>query len=108
MDTTLSMIRWHASKQTTIRTLTARRTIDKAYRIAYNALLNFMLDELTVNEDGTLHQGVVMAWQQEIENAINRAMTAAGELSATESGEGCKAFIDASQNVLATSKIKCD
>lgn len=85
--------------------LTARRTIDKAYRIAYNALLNFMLDELTVNEDGTLHQGVVMAWQQEIENAINRAMTAAGELSATEAGEGCKAFIDASQNVLATSKI---
>jgi ligA len=64
-----------------------------------------MLDELTVNEDGTLHQGVVMAWQQEIENAINRAMTAAGELSATEAGEGCKAFIDASQNVLATSKI---
>ena len=85
--------------------LTARRTIDKAYRIAYNTLLDFMLDELTINEDGTLHQGIIASWSQFIENAINRSMTAEGELSANDKGEGCKVFIDPKQNVLATSKI---
>ena len=32
-------------------------------------------------------------------------MTAEGELSANDKGEGCKVFIDPKQNVLATSKI---
>lgn len=74
--------------------ITARRTIDKAYRIAYTALLDLMMDELAVNDDGTLRHGIIMAWQQMMENAVNRAMTAAGELSADENGAGCKAYID--------------
>ena len=86
--------------------ITARRTIDKAYRIAYAALLELMIDELSVNEDGTLQHGIIMAWQQMMENAVNRAMTAVGELSADENGAGCKAYIDPTQNVLATSKIE--
>lgn len=86
--------------------ITARRTIDKAYRIAYAALLDLMLDELPVNEDGTLQHGIIMAWQQMMENAVNRAMTAAGELSADADGAGCKAYIDPKQNVLATSKVE--
>lgn len=86
--------------------ITARRTIDKAYRIAYGALLELMMDELPVNEDGTLQHGIIMAWQQMMENAVNRAMTAAGELSADTDGAGCKAYIDPTQNVLSTSKIE--
>ncbi len=86
--------------------ITARRTIDKAYRIAYAALLELMMDELSVNEDGTLQHGIIMAWQQMMENAVNHAMTAVGELSADENGAGCKAYIDPKQNVLATSKIE--
>ena len=86
--------------------ITARRTIDKAYRIAYAALLELMMDELAVNENGTLQHGIVMAWQQMMENAVNRAMTAVGELSADENGAGCKAYIDPTQNVLATSRIE--
>ena len=86
--------------------ITARRTIDKAYRIAYTALLDLMMDELAVNDDGTLRHGIIMAWQQMMENAVNRAMTAAGELSADENGAGCKAYIDPKQNVLSTSKIE--
>ena len=85
--------------------ITARRTIDKAYRIAYAALLELMMDELAVNEDGTLQHGIIMAWQQMMENAVNRAMTAQGELSADAEGAGCKAYIDPKQNVLSTSKI---
>ena len=86
--------------------ITARRTIDKAYRIAYTALLELMMDELAVNDDGTLRHGIIMAWQQMMENAVNRAMTAASELSADENGAGCKAYIDPKQNVLSTSKIE--
>ena len=86
--------------------ITSRRTIDKAYRIAYAALLELMMDELSVNEDGTLQNGIIMAWQQMMENAVNRAMTAAGELSADADGTGCKAYVDPTQNVLSTSKIE--
>lgn len=85
--------------------LTARRTVDKAYRIAYQTLVQFMLDEIEVNEDGTMQNGVLKSWQQAVENAINRQMTAKGELSATD-GEGCVCFIDPKQNVLATSRIE--
>lgn len=85
--------------------IAARRTIDKAYRIAYAALLELMMDELAVNEDGTLQHGIIMAWQQMMENAVNRTMTAVGELSADADGAGCKAYIDPKQNVLSTSKI---
>lgn len=86
--------------------LTARRTIDKAYRIAYNALLDMMLDELNVNEDGTLMRGIIMAWQQAVESTINRSMTAAGELAASDDGSGCVVYISPEQNVLATSLIE--
>lgn len=85
--------------------LANRRVIDKAYRIAYDTMLDELLDELELNEDGTLQYAVVKSWQQMLENAVNRQMTANGELSATD-GEGCKCFIDAAQNVVATSRIE--
>ena len=85
--------------------LTARRTIDKAYRLAYDTMLDLLLDELEVNDDGTLQAGVVKSWQQSVENAIDRNMTAVGELSATADGEGCVCYIDEKQNVVSTSKV---
>lgn len=85
-----------------------RRVIDKAYRIAYNTLLDFMLDEIYVNQDGTMQTGTLKSWQATVEGAINAQMTANGELSADvaagESGATC--YIDPKQNVLATSTIK--
>lgn len=86
--------------------LAHRRVIDKAYRITYDTLLDMMLDELAVNEDGTLQVGVVKAWQQAVENAINAQMTANGELSASEDGAGVECYINEKQNVLATSKVE--
>ena len=87
--------------------LANRRVIDKAYRIAYNTLLNYMLDEITVNTDGTMQNAVLKSWQSTVEQAINSQMTAKGELSAdTAAGEsGCQCLIDPTQNVLATSTI---
>lgn len=74
--------------------IATRRVIDKAYRIAYNLLLDMLLDELEVNEDGTLQVGIVKSWQQTVENGINKQMTANGELCASSDGEGCKCYID--------------
>lgn len=85
--------------------LANRRVIDKAYRIAYNTLLDYLLDDIELNEDGTMQFTVLKSWQQAVEDAINASMTANGELSQTD-GEGCKCYIDPAQNVVATSKIE--
>lgn len=85
--------------------ISSRRVIDKAYRIVYDTLLDMMLDELEVNEDGTLQTGIVKNWQQTVEDALNANMTSSGELSAGDDGEGCVCYIDETQNVLATSKV---
>ena len=84
--------------------LTARRTIDKAARIAYDTLLDFLLSEVELNEDGTMQQAVVKSWQAAVESAINGQMTANGELSAV-GDSGCRCIIDASQNVLSTGRV---
>lgn len=85
--------------------LTARRSADKAARIAYQTLLNFLLDEIAVNTDGTMQQPVLKSWQAAVETAVDAQMTAAGELSVVD-GSGCRFFIDPTQNVLATSKVE--
>lgn len=84
--------------------LTARRTIDKAARIAYDTLLDYVLGEIEINEDGTMQQPVLKNWQAAVEDAVNSQMTAGGELSATD-GSGCSCFIDPDQNVLSTSTV---
>lgn len=82
-----------------------RRVIDKAYRIAYDTLLENMLDEIDLNEDGTMQVALAKSWQQGVENAINTAMTANGELSASD-GSGCECFIDETQNIASSSRIE--
>ena len=86
--------------------LAHRRVIDKAYRIAYDLMLDMLLDELEVNDDGTLQVGVVKSWQQTVESGINKQMTVNGELCANSDGEGCQCYIDETQNVLSTSKVQ--
>lgn len=84
--------------------LTNRRVIDKAARIVYDTLLDYLMGEVEVNDDGTMQQPVIKSWQAAVESAIDQQMTARGELSAVD-GSGCRCIIDPSQNVLATSQI---
>lgn len=88
--------------------LTARRTINKAYRIAYATMLQKVLDEVQINEDGTLPATVVKAWQGDVERDIATQMTANGELSGdvTKGDNGVKCFIDVNQNLVQTSQMK--
>lgn len=88
--------------------LTARRTIDKAFRITYTTLLQWLLDEINVNADGTLPNGIIKSWQAEVENNIAAQMTANGELSGdiANGDKGVECFIDQAQNIVSTSKLE--
>jgi hypothetical protein len=86
-------------------TLTARRTIDKAYRIAYDTMLNELLDEMPVNDDGTIAVTKAKSIETKVENAIINSMTVNGELgndpgNANDTGVSC--YIDHTQNLVAT------
>ncbi|MCL1942801.1 MAG: DUF2586 family protein [Candidatus Azobacteroides sp.] len=88
--------------------LARRRTIDKAYRIVYNTLIDELMDEIPVNEDGTLQAAMVRSWQGKVESAVARQMTANGELSADPTDPNDKGVIceiDSTQNVVSTSRI---
>lgn len=86
-----------------------RRVIDKAYRLAYAACLEFLLDDNTVNNDGTLSPIYAGIIENEVESLIFKQMTANGELSfdpadAKDRGVICK--MDLTNNVTSTSKLK--
>lgn len=90
------------------RQLANRRVVDKAYRIAYAALIEELLDEIPVNEDGTMMIAIAKSWQAKVEQAIATGMTANGELSANPSDpkdRGVVCFINPAQDVVATSRI---
>lgn len=88
--------------------LTARRTIDKAFRIAYDVLLDQLLDTIPVNANGTMQAPIVKTWQMLVENAIATQMTANGELSADATDpkdRGVICYIDPNQNIVSTSQM---
>jgi len=70
--------------------------MDKAILIAYNALVNELLDEIPVTTQGLIHPAIIKNWQTNVETQIDGLMTSLGELSA------CKVFIDENQNILST------
>lgn len=88
--------------------LTARRTIDKAYRIAYQTMLDNLLDEVPVTSEGKLQVPLITSWQTDVEKDIAAQMTALGELSADATDpndKGVICFIDPDQNIVSTSRL---
>ena len=87
--------------------LPRRRTIDKAYRIAYKTLVNYIGDEIPVTTTG----GISPVKAKDIENAVEQAiynqMTLEGNLGVDDStnNKGVSVYIDTNQNVLATSTL---
>jgi hypothetical protein len=89
-------------------TLTARRTIDKAYRIAYDAMLNELLDEMPVNDDGSIAVTRAKSIETRVENAVINSMTVNGELGndpGNPNDTGVSCFIDHTQNLVATGQL---
>ncbi|MBQ7530843.1 MAG: hypothetical protein IJT12_03985 [Paludibacteraceae bacterium] len=90
------------------RSLARRRVADKAYRIAYDTLLNYVNDNLPVNNDGTITAAAAKAVEQTLITAIYNQMTAEGNLSVDEensSDKGVKASVDTTNDFVGTSKL---
>ena len=89
--------------------VTHRRTIDKAYRVAYLALLDYLLDENMLTDEGTIDPIYVKVIENAVESSIYDQMTRNNELSfdasnAKDRGVICK--VDLTNNVASTSKLK--
>jgi hypothetical protein len=91
------------------RSIARRRTVDKAYRIAYATLLEFLNNEIPITESGGIMPAMAKSWESEVEAAIVSQMTAEGNLgvdTTDPNDKGVKCFIDYNQNVAATGKIE--
>jgi hypothetical protein len=91
------------------RSAARRRTIDKAYRIAYATLIEFLNDEIPVTDAGELVPAMAKSWEAEVESAIAMQMTSEGNLgvdSTDTADTGVKCYIDYAQQVVTTGKIE--
>lgn len=89
--------------------LTHRRVIDKAFRISYDALLDFLLDDVQLTADGTVSPIYANVIEGMVINAIYSQMTVNGELSADlndSNDKGVICEVDLTNNVASTSKLK--
>ncbi|BDD11653.1 hypothetical protein FUAX_40850 (plasmid) [Fulvitalea axinellae] len=76
------------------------RVIDKVQRIAYGVYLDFVNDDYAVDRGGRISPGELKRLQGKIDDAVNQAMTANGEISAFGS------YVDAGQDTLGTGKTE--
>lgn len=76
------------------------RTIDKVARIARRVYLDFLLDEVVLDEEGRLAPIVVKTFESAMRGAIEREMQNLGEISSVS------VTVDPNQNVLSTGKIE--
>jgi hypothetical protein len=88
---------------------TNRRVIDKAYRQTYIALVDFLLDDNTVNNDGTISGIYAKTVEGRVIQTLYNTMTANNELSfnpndPNDRGVICK--VDLNHNVTSTSQLK--
>ena len=85
-----------------------RRTIDKAYRIAYLAMLEQVSEEIAVTKDGKMAPAVCKNMETVMESAIINQMTSVGNLGNDPNDPndtGVKAYVDPDQNIAATSRL---
>jgi hypothetical protein len=91
------------------RSIARRRTIDKAYRIAYLTLVEFLNDEVPVTDAGELSPAMAKSWESEVETAVISQMTSEGNLGVDPDDPqdtGVKCYINYAQNVVSTGKIE--
>lgn len=91
------------------RHITHRRTIDKAYRLAYGVLVDFILDDLQLTNSGTVAPIWAKTVETQVISAIYNQMTTIGELSVDEavaSDRGVRCQVSTTNNVAATSRVE--
>jgi hypothetical protein len=91
------------------RSIARRRTIDKAYRIAYATLLEYLNDEIPITSNGGLVPAIAKSWESEVEQAIVLQMTNEGNLgvdTTNPNDKGVKCYIDYNQNIVSTGRLE--
>ena len=86
-----------------------RRTIDKAFRVAYTTMLNELNDEIAITSDGKIAAPACKAIENKLRSAVVNQMTSVGNLATDVSDPndlGVTVFIDPDQNILATSRLQ--
>ena len=89
--------------------ITRRRTIDKAYRIAYKTLVEEIGEEVSIDSDGKMAAYHCKGVETSVESAIVNSMTSEGNLGndpEDASDLGVQCYIDPDQNILATSRFE--
>lgn len=90
-------------------TIARRRTIDKAYRIAYKTLVDEIAEEVPVNAEGKLAAYHCKSVETSVESAVVNSMTSEGNLGndpEDASDLGVQCYIDPDQNIMATSRLE--
>lgn len=85
-----------------------RRTIDKAFRIAYKALIEEVGMQIPVTSDGTIPVSTAKSIEALVETALEKGMTNQGNLGTDpddDTDNGVKVFVDPTQNVVSTSTL---
>lgn len=83
--------------------LSRRRTINEAYRLAYQANLNYLLDEVPVNQDGTINAAYAKSLEQAV---VSKIIAEIGDdLQSVDDDYGVQCAVDLSQNITKTSKL---
>jgi Protein of unknown function (DUF2586). len=90
------------------RSITNRRVIDKAYRIAYNTMVEELNDEVPIATDGNLSPSWCAALEGKMDRAIISNMTANGNLG-NDPGDpndtGVESKVPYTQKILTNSKL---
>ncbi|MBU2526163.1 MAG: hypothetical protein KKC03_06150 [Bacteroidetes bacterium] len=90
------------------RFLNRLRVIDKAYRIAFGVLTEYILDEVPLNADGTINAIYAKSIEGHVERELVQLMTSNGELSGdpTDNDDnGVVVQVDTTNNVAQSSTI---
>ena len=74
------------------------RVVDKAVTIIYDTYITEVLDNISINDDGTLDQNQCIYLQNQIIDAVTSQMD--GQISSFD------AYIDPAQNILATGNLQ--
>lgn len=80
-----------------------RRTIDKAYRIAYGVLVNELNTEIAVTDTGAISAPIAKSIQNAVETAIENGMAASlGADPGNAKDTGVQCYINVNQNIVST------
>lgn len=86
--------------------LSRRRVINEAFRFAYDALLDFLLDEVPANADGSIIATYAKTMESAVERKISNNMGDDLSRDANDPNDtGVQCFVDPTQNIVTTSTM---